>query len=221
MHWRQCHHRRGDIDVDEIHHEHSTRSSVGCSSHQSLLLFEHTLRTGRRFDRLRHQGRFELCNSAKHFVEVAHGGHPLASFTRRCQRQLCGKFRRALTTSRCVIHGGHHGPTKNSGSTKISTNSQLFQFRSQRVQSQCVLITSHQQRHSRPIIVQDSAVAVWPHSCAQGQCVSVDLHWHHWFLLTFKGHFFVDCSVGLNVNQEFKHAGIWEQTSFRQIRMAH
>ena len=93
--------------------------------------------------------------------------------------------RRALTTSRCVIHGGHHGPTKNSGSTKISTNSQLFQFRSQRVQSQCVLITSHQQRHSRPIIVQDSAVAVWPHPLRSGsmrQCglalaplVSVDV----------------------------------------------
>ena len=32
LHWRQCHHRRGDID---IYHEHSTRSSVGCSSRQS------------------------------------------------------------------------------------------------------------------------------------------------------------------------------------------
>ena len=32
LHWRQCHHRRGDID---IHHEHSTRSSIGCTSRQS------------------------------------------------------------------------------------------------------------------------------------------------------------------------------------------
>ena len=113
------------------------------------------------------------------------------------------------------------GPPRTDGSPNISTKSQLFHFRSQRVQSQCVLMTfSHHKQHSRPIALQDLAVAVWPHLLRSGsmrQCgpalvplVCVDV----------QRTLLVDCSVGVN-NEGFTYAGIWEQTGFREIHMAY
>ena len=192
LRWRQCHHRRGDID---IHHEHSTRSSVGCSSRQSAassggapppssapsgpaflraLVAAGGLLTGRRFDQKRHQGRFELCTPRN----TSWSWRTECTHSEASQLwQVSENFDNFQVRDPWRTPRTHKQPTlplpKPEGPEPVCSHHLLPTTSNTADQS----LSRALQRRSGRI------------PCAQGQCVSVDWHWYHWFVLTFNGHF--------------------------------
>ena len=107
-------------------------------------------------------------------MELAHGVHRLASFTTRCQRQLC----QVSESDNYQVRDPWRRPLAHKE-----------QWKPQYVNQQPTLPLPKPEG-PEPVCSHD--LHPWRSGrilCAQGHCTSVDLHWYHWFVLTFNGHF--------------------------------
>ena len=93
------------------------------------------------------------------------------------------------------------GPERTVEAPICQPTAKLFHFGNQRVQSQCVLMTFSHHQHSRPITLQDFAVAVWPHPLHSGSVHQRGPALVPLVCVDVQRTLFVDCSVGGEHNE--------------------
>ena len=181
-----------------------------------LLLFEHTLRTCIFCEP---ELPLEACSQAQALTDHAtrdasNSVTPrntswswLASFTARCQRQLC-------QVSESLDNFQVRDPWR-------TPRAHQEQWKPQYVNQEPTLPLPKPEG-PEPVYPRDlSPVAVWPHPLRSGSMRQCGLALVPLVCVDVQRTLFVDCSVGVNVNEGFTYAGIWEQTGFREIHMAY